>query len=180
MYSDTGYDEKKYWGGFAKNPPDLSVPLPDWAIGPFDKYEHNPIFSPSATGWDIGRFGGGVHKGAIIRKDGQFFYVYRGGEELSTAFWDDANPESTNLGSIDYICDIGIAVSDDGINVRRAAPAQPFVSSWKRCKIQLRRRLPCYSRRLMGCLWLFRGICSTGRTLGSHFQRQKGYIEMLA
>ena len=134
MYSDTGYDEKKYWGGFAKDLPDVSVPLPDWAIGPFDKYEHNPIFSPSATGWDRGRFGGGVHNGAIIRKDGQFFYVYRGEEELSATFWDDANPESTNLGSIDYICDIGIAVSDDGINFRRATQHSPLFRHGKDAK----------------------------------------------
>jgi len=36
------------------------------------------FLAPSKDGWDCGRYGGGVHNGSIIKKDGRFYYRYRG------------------------------------------------------------------------------------------------------
>jgi predicted GH43/DUF377 family glycosyl hydrolase len=124
LYERTGYDEDKYWGGFTRDPaPDQ---LPAWAIGPFAKYEDNPIFAPAETGWDRGRFGGGVHNGAVVRKDGIFYYLYRGEEPLDPDFWGDADAAATDMQEIDYICDIGIATSSDGIHFTRDTEHSPL------------------------------------------------------
>jgi predicted GH43/DUF377 family glycosyl hydrolase len=74
--------------------------LPDWAIGPFEKYAGNPVLSPSQTGWDAGRYGGGVHNGSVVVRDETFYYVYRGERETDT--WPN------------YNCKIGLATSKDG------------------------------------------------------------------
>jgi predicted GH43/DUF377 family glycosyl hydrolase len=127
MYEETQYNEEKYWGGFTKEPIDMATyELPEWSIGPFEKYEGNPIFAPAQDGWDRGRFGGGVHNGAVVRKDDKFYYIYRGEEELPKNFWDGMDQASTNFGGIDYICDIGVAVSEDGINFTRMEEYNPF------------------------------------------------------
>lgn len=106
------YDPDKYWGGF---PAKGSDALPDWAIGPFSRSGGNPVFAPDPHGWDSGRFGGGVHNGSILRHGGQFVYVYRGELPLPGGFWPDGfTPRSTDMQMIDYICDLGVAVSDDG------------------------------------------------------------------
>lgn len=121
MYEATQYDAKKYWGGFSEEPVDESnYALPDWAIGPFRKYEGNPIFAPAEEGWDRGRFGGGVHNGSVLRKDGQFYYVYRGEEPLRDDYWGGGEAGTTDMGDMDYICDIGVATSSDGIRFERA------------------------------------------------------------
>lgn len=127
MYEETQYNEEKYWGGFSRESVDMaSYQLPEWAIGPFKKYEGNPIFSPAVEGWDRGRFGGGVHNGAIVRHEGKFYYIYRGEEPLTDHFWEGEQASSTEFGSIDYICDIGVAVSDDGINFKRMNEYNPL------------------------------------------------------
>ncbi|BBH24262.1 glycosylase [Paenibacillus baekrokdamisoli] len=127
MYEATQYNEERYWGGFSKAPVDLDhYQLPDWAIGPFHKFEGNPIFAPAEEGWDRGRFGGGVHNGAVVRKDGQFYYIYRGEEPLREDFWGGQEVGKTDMGSIDYICDIGVAVSEDGINFVRMNAYNPL------------------------------------------------------
>lgn len=111
-WKETCYNEEKYWGGFSKDPFDAaSYRLPEWAIGPFTKYGKNPVFAPDPAGWDRGRFGGGVHNGSIVIKDGRFYYLYRGEFPLKA--------EDIVREDIDYCCDIGIAVSDDGINFNR-------------------------------------------------------------
>ncbi|MHB0997607.1 MAG: glycoside hydrolase family protein [Armatimonadota bacterium] len=115
-WSDWHYDEEKYWGGFSKAPfdPDTYV-LPDWAIGPFQKYIGNPIFRPDPNGWDCGHPGGGVHNGSVLHRNGKFYYIYRGEFPIP-----DVEPFNTRrIATIDYMCDVGVAVSDDGINFTR-------------------------------------------------------------
>ena len=73
-----------------------------WAIGPFKKYAHNPVLSPTPGEWDCGHLGGGVHNGAIIFHHKTFYYIYRGERPYSPP--------------VPYICDIGIATSPDGIH----------------------------------------------------------------
>jgi predicted GH43/DUF377 family glycosyl hydrolase len=127
LYAETAYNEAKYWGDFSKEPVDLATyQLPDWAIGPFKKYEGNPIFGPSKDGWDRGRFGGGVHNGSVLRRDNRFYYVYRGEESLPEGFWEGQVNLPTGVESFDYICDIGVAVSEDGVNFKRLEEYSPF------------------------------------------------------
>lgn len=127
LYEQTGYDEERYWGGFdTDRAGEASPALPGWAIGPFEKYQGNPIFRPDTEGWDRGRFGGGVHNGAVVRKDGLFYYIYRGEEPLPEDFWGEGEPRSTDFAEIDYICDIGIATSEDGVNFTRLAEHNPL------------------------------------------------------
>ncbi len=114
------YDEKKYWGGFSNTPIDFdSYNPPLWAIGNFKRYENNPVFAPDPKGWDCGRFGGGVHNGSILYIGNKFYYIYRG----EFPFKPDKNAPYQDL---NYKCDIGIAVSEDGINFERIAGASPF------------------------------------------------------
>ncbi len=107
-WDERHYDEERYWGGFSREPLDKdNLTFPEWAIGPFRKYEGNPVLEPSPDGWDCGHFGGGVHNGSILKKDGGLVYVYRG--EFP------CEPVNTGPGQwIDYRCDIGIAHSRDG------------------------------------------------------------------
>ena len=109
------YDEERYWGGFpAKGDVDADAgELPEWAIGPFRKYAGNPVLAPSAS-WDRGRFGGGVHNGAIIRAGGRFHYVYRGERSCEP------------IDGIDYICKIGLAESVDGRRFTRITSDAPL------------------------------------------------------
>jgi predicted GH43/DUF377 family glycosyl hydrolase len=101
------YDEQRWWGTFPKNLPaplDMFTDYP-WAVGPFVKHASNPVLSPTPGSWDPGRHGGGVHNGAVVIKEGVFYYVYRGERPLDM-------PLKT---PIDYICDIGIATGRDGV-----------------------------------------------------------------
>jgi predicted GH43/DUF377 family glycosyl hydrolase len=104
------YDEEKYWGGFSREPFDAaSYKSPDWAITNIAKYENNPIMAPSVDSWDRGHYGGGVHNGSVLKKDGKFYYLYRGEFSLT-------KEECANHPAMDYKCDVGIATSDDGIH----------------------------------------------------------------
>lgn len=114
------FDVDRYQGGF---PSEASDELPAWAIGPFERHSANPVFAPAREGWDRGRFGGGVHNGSILRHQGKFFYVYRGEEPLDDDFWGDRPPAQTDMQAIDYICDIGIATSENGMDFERVAGA---------------------------------------------------------
>jgi len=119
------YDEEKYWGGFSREPIDMTnYSLPDWAIGPFIKYPGNPVLAPSKDGWDCGRYGGGVHNGSIIKKNGKFYYIYRGEMEYPPVYINENN-------YIDYICDIGIAISDDGIHFEKDTVHSPVFRKGK-------------------------------------------------
>jgi predicted GH43/DUF377 family glycosyl hydrolase len=112
------YSIDRWWGDFAHDLPEQADMFADnpWALGPFTKYEGNPIFAPSPGAWDCGRFDGGVHNGSIVIMDDRFYYVYRG-----------ERPIDVTLNSqIDYICDIGVAVSDDGIHFTRDTEHSPF------------------------------------------------------
>lgn len=108
------YDVERYWGDFPKG--EVDETLPDWAIGPFEKHDQ-PVFEPNTKGWDRGHLSGGVHNGSIIRKDGLFYYIYRG-EKPYKEIETDASSSPIEVVT-DYICDIGIAVSKDGINFER-------------------------------------------------------------
>ncbi|MDI6452818.1 hypothetical protein [Peloplasma aerotolerans] len=111
------YNEKLYWGDFTREYVDESV-LPNWAIGPFDKHDQ-PVFEPSKEAWDVGHISGGVHNGSIIKHQGYMYYIYRGEmpHELVTSEEDSSPIEVVT----DYICDIGVARSLDGINFERVA-----------------------------------------------------------
>jgi len=112
------YDEEKYWGGFPRTPFDASsYVLPDWAIGPFKKYDSNPIFAPDPRDWDCGHFGGGVHNGSLLRKNGLFYYIYRGEFPIPN----EPRFESRRNTGITYLCDVGVAVSNDGAHFKRIA-----------------------------------------------------------
>ncbi len=111
------YNEKKYWGGFPPRGKALDESFPDWAIGPFAKHGGNPVFSPQPGAWDSGRFGGGVHNGAVVKRDGWIYYVYRGEFPIP----DDELCATRKVDGIDYLCDIGIARSRDGIAFERVA-----------------------------------------------------------
>lgn len=112
------FSTDRWWGTF---PRDLQVPVDlyatyPWALGPCSKYEHNPILFPTPGAWDKGRFGGGVHNGSIVVRDSTFYYVYRGERPI------DVEQNSP----IDYICDIGLAVSKDGIHFEKDTVNSPF------------------------------------------------------
>jgi predicted GH43/DUF377 family glycosyl hydrolase len=114
------FDESKYWGTFPRDAANLSVAelftRYPWAIGPFTKYPNNPILAPTPGSWDCGHYDGGVHNGSIIIHDGRFHYVYRG-----------ERPIDVKLNSrIDYMCDIGLATSDDGIHFTKDDQCSPF------------------------------------------------------
>ena len=87
-----------------------------WALGPFVKHAGNPVLSPTEGSWDTGRMDGGVHNGAIIIKDNLFYYVYRGERPLDVRMKSD----------FDYICDIGVATSSDGVHFTKDTEHSPF------------------------------------------------------
>jgi predicted GH43/DUF377 family glycosyl hydrolase len=119
------FDAARWWGAF---PRDEQPAVPGeaagaglfekfpWAIGPFERQRANPVLSPSPGKWDQGRYDGGVHNGAIVRHAGKFCYVYRGERPI------DVKQNSP----IDYICDIGLATSDDGVNFVKDDVDSPF------------------------------------------------------
>jgi len=117
-WEERQYNEEKYWGGFSRQPLDTAAyVLPDWAIGPFEKYAGNPIFAPDPNGWDCGHFGGGVHNGSVLQKNGRLYYIYRGEFPIP----DEPRFESRRKAGFGYLCDVGVAVSDDGVHFTRVA-----------------------------------------------------------
>lgn len=107
------YDCEKYWGGFPKDIKDYE--FPEWSIQ-FEKFCDNPVFKPSKKGWDCGYVSGGVHNGSIIKHNNDYYYIYRGERPLQKSiecFNDDL------VEKYDYICDIGIAKSNNGIDFSR-------------------------------------------------------------
>ncbi len=116
------FNPTRWWGNFPHN---IKVPVNEfatypWAVGPFVKYAGNPVLRPSHTpgAWDQGCFnnGGGVHNGAIIVKGNRFYYIYRGTRRLH----DPHNP------AVNYICNIGVAISKDGIHFQKDTAASPI------------------------------------------------------
>ncbi len=105
------YNPELYWGGFPKPIP-TDYKTPAWAINGFKKYKYNPIFAPDPNGWDCGFHSGGVHNGSIVFHNGKYWYIYRGEQPYHAI---NAKEISGDIDlKIDYICDIGIAVSEDG------------------------------------------------------------------
>jgi predicted GH43/DUF377 family glycosyl hydrolase len=120
-YARFRYDESQYGGGFPMGLEPGGKPFPRWAIGPFTRHASNPVLAPSPAGWDPGRMGGGVHNGSVLVRDGLFHYVYRGERPYpATGFNDWVG------GGFDYICDIGLATSQDGIQFEKDTAASPF------------------------------------------------------
>ncbi len=117
-WENYSYSVERWWGAFPENLPQTNDMYKDypWAIGPITKYGGNPVLSPTPGAWDQGRFDGGVHNGSIIVKDGMFYYIYRGERPIDVKLNSD----------IDYICDIGLATSKDGINFTKDTINSPF------------------------------------------------------
>lgn len=118
QWQDWNYSTDRWWGTFPKDikvPANLFTAYP-WAIGPIKKYEDNPVLSPTPDGWDQGHFSGGVHNGSILVKDNVFYYVYRGERPIDVK-------QDTH---IDYICDIGVATSTDGIHFKKDSTHNGF------------------------------------------------------
>ena len=116
------FSTARWWGSFPHN---LKVPANEfatypWAVGPFTKYTGNPVLRPSHTpgAWDQGCFnnGGGVHNGAIIVKGGKFYYIYRGTRPLN-------DPHNR---AVNYICNIGVAISKNGIHFKKDSAVSPI------------------------------------------------------
>ena len=117
-WQERSFNKDRWWGDFPRDiqvPDDVYQEYP-WAMGPFTKYPGNPILSPTPGAWDSGHISGGVHNGAILRKEGKFYYLYRGERLIDV-------PTSSQ---VDYICDIGLAVSDDGIHFVKDDEHSPF------------------------------------------------------
>ena len=68
------YSIERWWGTFPSDiqPVENLYATYPWAIGPFEKYPGNPVLKPTPGTWDGGHFGGGVHNGSILVKDGLF------------------------------------------------------------------------------------------------------------
>ena len=112
------FNEQRWWGQF---PRDIHVPADmfaefQWAIGPFTKHHSNPILAPTAATWDQGHIAGGVHNGSIIRHKDRFYYIYRGERPIDI-------PTNSQM---NYICDIGVAISEDGTNFVKDTSNSPF------------------------------------------------------
>jgi len=118
LWHEWNYSEERYWGTFPKGlkaSPNMFEEY-TWAIGPITKYENNPVLAPTPGAWDMGRFSGGVHNGSILIKDSIFYYVYRGERPIDV----------TQNTEIDYICDIGVATSKDGIHFTKDTTCKGF------------------------------------------------------
>jgi predicted GH43/DUF377 family glycosyl hydrolase len=117
-WKNQSFSIDRWWGDFPHNLPDQMDMMGDnpWAVGPFTKYKENPVLAPTAGAWDEGHFSGGVHNGSIVVKDGIFYYVYRGERPIDIA----------QKNEIDYICDIGVATSKDGIHFTKDDAHSPF------------------------------------------------------
>jgi predicted GH43/DUF377 family glycosyl hydrolase len=117
-WEERHYNEEKYWGGFSRQPFEAAkYVLPNWAIGPFEKYPGNPVFAPDLKGWDCGHFGGGVHNGSVLKVNDRLYYIYRGEFPIPN----EPRYEPMRSAGFNYLCDVGVAVSDDGIHFERIA-----------------------------------------------------------
>jgi len=112
------YNPKEYWGGFPPGEADAGEMWrgAPWAIGPFMKHPGNPVLAPTPGAWDTGRMDGGVHNGGVVYRDGLFYYVYRGERPLDVEMKSD----------FDYMCDIGVATSADGVHFAKDTAHSPF------------------------------------------------------
>ena len=117
------FNKDRWWGDFALDLPEQMDTFSQnpWAIGPFAKYPNNPVFAPEPGAWDCGRYDGGVHNGSIVRHNDLFYYVYRGERPI------DISQDTT----VDYICDIGVAISRDGVVFDRRRDCSPFFRTGK-------------------------------------------------
>jgi predicted GH43/DUF377 family glycosyl hydrolase len=108
----------RWWGDFSRELPNQMDMFDDnpWSIGPFTKHKGNPVLVPTPGAWDAGHFSGGVHNGSIVIKDGIFYYLYRGERPI------DIKQNS----EFDYICDIGVATSKDGVHFTKDDTHSPL------------------------------------------------------
>ena len=117
-WQERSYNENRWWGDFPLNeriPVDIFSEYP-WAIGPFTKYEHNPVLMPTTGQWDQGHSAGGVHNGSMLFHNGKFHYIYRGERPI----------DISTTSKMNYICDIGLATSDDGVHFIKDYSVSPF------------------------------------------------------
>lgn len=118
QWREWSFSIDRWWGDFSHEIPEQADMFADntWSVGPFTKHADNPILAPTPGAWDQGHFGGGVHNGAVVVKDGRFYYIYRGERPI------DVEQKTV----VDYICDIGVAVSDDGVHFVKDEAHSPF------------------------------------------------------
>ncbi len=118
LWKSQSFSIDRWWGDFSHDLPDQMDMFESnpWSIGPFKKYGENPILAPTPGAWDEGLYSGGVHNGSIVVKDDVFYYIYRGTRPIDV-------PTTSGL---DYICDIGIAVSKDGIHFTKDDAHSPL------------------------------------------------------
>jgi predicted GH43/DUF377 family glycosyl hydrolase len=86
--------------------------LPDWAIGPFAKYDRNPLLSPPQSGWGSRN----VFNPTVVVKDGKFYMLYRA-----------ENKDTPRVKGLFYSV-LGLAVSDDGLNWKQYQ-SEPVLSA---------------------------------------------------
>ncbi|MGC9260098.1 MAG: hypothetical protein ACP5I8_08490 [Phycisphaerae bacterium] len=117
IWKHYSFNKTIWWGAFPHN---MQIPANEfktyaWAVGPFTKYAGNPVLSPTPGAWDQGHFSGGVHNGAIIVRGGKFYYIYRG-----------ERPHVFKKGPMNYICNIGVAISKDGMHFKKDTAVSPI------------------------------------------------------
>ena len=114
LEGEKSYDPARFWGGFPKEFDRATYKVPDWVLGPFTKSPANPVLGPTPGSWDRGQTvsGGGVHAGAVLVVNGKFYYVYRG--------------ERGIYRKPGYVCDIGLATSEDGVHFTKDTEHSPF------------------------------------------------------
>jgi predicted GH43/DUF377 family glycosyl hydrolase len=117
-WKERSFSIDRWWGTFSRELPNQMHMFTEnrWAVGPFVKYAGNPVLAPTPGAWDEGLFDNGVHNGSILVRDNRFYYIYRGSHPIDI-------PQKS---SINYICDIGLAVSDDGMHFIKDTQHSPF------------------------------------------------------
>jgi predicted GH43/DUF377 family glycosyl hydrolase len=92
-----------------RNPVNVTYPL-----GPFEKYENNPILGPRGDGWESKD----LFNPAAVVKDGRVHLLYRAEDFSGEGTWNGTSR-------------IGMAVSDDGLHFERRpepilSPTEPY------------------------------------------------------
>ncbi len=117
-WEEYSFSIDRWWGDFPKDLPDSMDMFSDnqWAIGTLYQVRLQSGTCTYSRSLDEGHFAGGVHNGSIIIKDNLFYFVYRGERSI----------DIPKISEVDYICDIGVAVSHDGFHFKKDNEHSPF------------------------------------------------------